>query len=356
MKVSVPVGTANALAAVFSLYHLLLAATSLADVDAVGPVIACMVLYAAATAAALLARGRTLPVWAACFGLASSLVIPLVNAAVIPIERLGPGYATWYVAAIGTLMVILAVRQRFVFAWAGIAFLIVHTIVWDGPGAIGSLGVVGSVSWVAIATAFSYAMNRATRITRDFVRAEQETADWQAAQDAHVYERQFRLQQTTRMALPMLERIIGACGDLDTEDRTECLHLEQAIRDEIRGRSLLSDDVRREVMSLRRAGATVQLHDDGGLDDVDAVDIDRIHTRLAEALRDAEGSDSVIVRTVAEGSDSAVTVVGLRLDGAASESAALGAPAIGDLDDEDDDDDSVAVWLEIPRHAGVAAD
>ncbi|WFR66560.1 hypothetical protein P9139_17570 [Curtobacterium flaccumfaciens] len=203
------------------------------------------------------------------------------------------------------------------------------------------------MSWVAIATGFAAAMNRATRVTRDFVRAEQETADWQAAQDAHVFERQFRLRQTTRMALPMLQRIIDTGGDLDEAERAECLHLEQAIRDEIRGRSLLSDDVRDEVMRLRRRGATVQLHDDGGLDDLDMDDLRRVHARVADALRQAREADNVIVRTVSEGADTAVTVVGLRLDLAASESAALGAG----LDDEDGDaDDSVVVWLEIPRH------
>ncbi len=165
-----------------------------------------------------------------------------------------------------------------------------------------------------------------------------------------MFERQFRLSQTTRMALPMLQRVIESGGDLSADERAECLHLEQAIRDEIRGRSLLSDDVREEVMRLRRRGATVQLHDDGGLDELDMDDLRRVHASIADALRRAREADNVIVRTVPEGSESAVTVVGLRLDSAASESAALGAG----LDDEDDDeDDSVVVWLEIPRHETV---
>jgi hypothetical protein len=337
---------ARGLAALFSVYHLVLAFTTLPRVTDVGPVVACMALYAAATATALLVRGAVLPVWVTCFCLATAVVMPVVAAPVVELGD-GPGYATWWIAAVGTLMVILVVRQRMPFAWVGVLFLTVHTVAWAGLDALGSLGVLGSVVWVAVGTAFASAMNRATRVTRDFVRAEQETADWQAAQDAHVYERQFRLSQTTRMALPMLQRIIDSCGDLDDADRAECLHLEQAIRDEIRGRSLLSDDVRDEVMRLRRRGATVQLHDDGGLDDLDAPDIRRIHARVAEALRQARDADNVIVRTVGEGSDSAVTIVGLRLDGAASESAALGA---GMDDDDGDEDESVALWLEIPRH------
>ncbi|WIE63840.1 hypothetical protein DEI99_011325 [Curtobacterium sp. MCLR17_036] len=350
MRVSLPASVALGLASLFSVYHLVLALSSLSRVTEVGPVITCMVLYAAATGTALFVPGKVLPVWSACFALATALVMPVVSAPVVGELTPGAGYVTWWIAAVGTLMVVLVVRGRGPFAWVGVLFLAVHTVAWAGLDALGSLGVLGSVAWVAIATVFAAAMSRATRNTRELVRAEQETADWQAAQDAHVFERQFRLRQTTRMALPMLQRIIDSCGDLDEADRAECLNLEQAIRDEIRGRSLLSDDVRDEVMQLRRRGATVQLHDDGGLDDLDAEDVRRIHARIAEALRQARDADNVIVRTVGEGAEAAVTVVGLRLDGAASESAALGA---GMDDDEDGEDDSVALWLEIPRHETV---
>jgi hypothetical protein len=247
-------------------------------------------------------------------------------------------------------MVVLAVRQRGRFAWIGVAFCTVHSVGWAGLDALGELGALGNVIWLSVATGFAIAMGHATRITRDFVRAEQETADWQAAQDAHVSERQVRLGQTTRMALPMLQRIIDTCGGLDDAERAESLHLEQAIRDEIRGRSLLSDDVRAEVMRLRRRGAVVQLHDDGGLDDLETVEQERVHAELADALRRAyeADADNVIVRTVPDNAEAAVTVVGLRLDAAESESAALGT---ADHDDDDDEDASVALWLEIDRYA-----
>jgi len=351
VRVSVRAWIAVGLAALFSVYHLVLAATTLPRTHAAGAVVATMVLYAAATAVALFVRGAVLPVWAACFALATAVMIPLVSASVVGIPN-PPGHTTWWVAGVGTLMVILVVRQRGAFAWAGTAFLTVHGLVVAGFGSLGELGVLGSVVWVTVATGFAVAMARATRITREFIRAEQETADWQAAQDAHVHERQFRLGQTTRMALPMLQRVIDTCGVLDAEEREESLHLEQAIRDEIRGRSLLSDDVRAEVMALRRRGATVQLHDDGGLDELDAVELERVHAELADALRRAADADNVIVRTVPEGADMAVSVVGLRLDPAASESAALGA-GLDDDDEDGDAGDSVALWLEIPRHAGV---
>ncbi|MFJ3028914.1 hypothetical protein ACIPEQ_08730 [Curtobacterium sp. NPDC087080] len=348
MRVSLPAGIAIGLAALFSLFHLVLGVASFGVVREVGPVLTCMALYAAASAVAIFLPGRTLPIWAACFCLATALVMPVIAAPVVDLADKNDS-TTWWIAAIGTLMVVLVVRGRRAFAWVGVAFVTLFGVAWAGPGAFGELGLVGNLTWVAVATGFAVAMARATRTTQEFLRAEQETADWQAAQDAHVFERQFRLSQTTRMALPMLQRVIEQDGDLTDAERAECLHLEQAIRDEIRGRALLSDDVRDEVMRLRRRGATVQLHDDGGLDDLEMDDLRRVHAEIADALRRARDADNVIVRTVGEGSDAAVTIVGLRLDTAASESAALGAGT----DDDDDEDDSVVLWTEIPRRAAV---
>ncbi|MCU1603035.1 MAG: putative integral rane protein, partial [Frankiales bacterium] len=97
--------------------------------------------------------------------------------------------------------------------------------------------------------------------------AEQEAAEWQAGQEAHLYERQFRLMQTSRVALPMLQKIALTGGNLTEEDRQECFHLEGALRDEIRGRRLLNDAVRAQIMILRRRGTAVSLLDDGGVDE-----------------------------------------------------------------------------------------
>ena len=67
-------------------------------------------------------------------------------------------------------------------------------------------------------------------------------------------------------------------------------------------------------MLARRRGTTVTLLDEGGIDDLDERELDRVLSRLALALRDTT-ADKVIARTVPEGSEVAVTVVGLRSDG-----------------------------------------
>src|SRR5690606_19057619 len=191
------------------------------------------------------------------------------------------------------------------------AFLVGQTILWSGPLALIDFGVIGSVAWVAIAHIITNALAKAGRDSERFALAEREATDWHAAQEAHLNERQFRLGQTSVMALPMLRAIQQSRGELSPAQRAECLHLEGAIRDEIRGRKLLNNAVREQVMLARRRGTIVTLLDEGGIDDLSDAELDRVLGRLALALRDT-AADRVIARTVPEGSDVAVTVVGLR--------------------------------------------
>lgn len=343
MKIIVPRALVVALAALFSAYHLLLAAYSLQFdyVDDVVPVLMGMLLYAVGTVVVLWpGREHRMPVWMASFALGVAVALPpLITTLLVADRPGGNGYATWYVAAVGTLMTIIAVRLRPGYAWAGIIFLVVQTLFWAGPGALATIGVIGSASWVAVAHILTNTLAKAARDSERFARAEREAAEWQAAQEAHLIERQVRLAQTSAMAMSMLRTIRASDGDLTPEQRAECVHLEAAIRDEIRGRRLLDDEVREQVMRARRRGVVVTLLDEGGIDDLSERDRQRVLGRLALALRTTT-ADRVIARTVPEGSDVAVTVVGLRT--ADDEAAAL---LGGERDDE------VELWLEIPRRS-----
>lgn len=340
MNIGVPRSLIVGMAALFSAYHVVLGIFSLGTPRSPGPVIIAMVLYVIATVISLLPWGSVrMPIWMASFNVAVVVAIPLLVTQELDAQREGGnGYATWYVAALGTIMTITSTRRRHVFAWIGIAFLVVQTVAWAGFGALGGIGVIGSVSWVAVSHILSSGMAKATKDAQRFALAEREATDWQAAQEAHVFERQFRLGQTSSSALPILRRIEESGGELSELERLECLHLEGAIRDEIRGRKLLSDAVREEVMSARKRGALVTLLDEGGIDDLSERELERVHEKLADAIRSTH-ADKVIVRTASEGSETAVTVVGLR--------SATGTPddALG----ASDDDDEVDLWLEIPR-------
>ncbi len=344
MNIGVPRYLIVGMAGLFSAYHLVLATFTIDQPRHTGPIFVAMAVYAVATVISLLPWGPVrMPIWMAALNFAVVVVITLLVANELDFARPGgTGYASWYVAASGTLLTITSTRRRHTFAWLGIAFLVIHTITIVGPvGPAGllSLGIVGSASWVAVSHILSSALAKATRDAQRFSIAEREATDWQAAQEAHVYERQFRLGQTSAMALAMLRQIQDANGDLSDAQREECLHLEGAIRDEIRGRKLLNDAVRDEVMVARRRGATVTLLDEGGIDDLSDHELERVLNRLALAIHETN-ADKVIARTVPEGSDVAVTVVGLR-SLADRESVALGQDSL--------EDDEVDLWLEIPR-------
>jgi membrane protein CcdC involved in cytochrome C biogenesis len=336
--ITVPRWLMLVLAVMFSAYHIVLGISSLDIPVDPWPAIVALVLYAVATVLSLWPVERMrMPDWLAAFDLGVSIAIPLLVT-----SRLDPsvdnGYATWYVAAVGTLMTIAAARRQLVIAWLGVAALAVQTVVWAGFPALGGLGVVGSIVWVAIAHMLTAALASSARDAQRYAQAEREAAAWQAAQDAHVFEGRMRLAHTNRLAAPMLRRIADRGGVLTEEQRRECRMLEAAIRDEIRGRMLLTDVVRLEVQRARERGVTVTLLDEGGIDDLEEPVRERVLSALADAIA-GSAADRIIARTAAEGSEIAVTVVGLLVPDHAT-------PVAGDSEDAE-----VELWLEIPRTA-----
>lgn len=338
MNRSLPISVVVGVGALFSGYHVVLGIfavlTGLPE-DPL-PSVAAMALYLVATAVSLAPWSQaTMPVWMAAFNLATVVCLSLlVTSAVDPTTLGADQYATWHVAAVGTLMTITSARGRHSWAWSGIAYLAAHTALWGGVGAVALTGVIGSIAWVAMSHSLAIQMGRAAREAQRYSRAARQAADWRAARDALVTERQGRLYATIAMTETMLNRIVTAGGQLGPGERQECLYLEGAIRDEVRGRSLLNSRVRDEVMAKRRTGVTVSLFDEGGLDDMTETELARVLDDLADAIAQADG-DRIVVRTVDANSNTAVTVVGVRSRD----------PLVKDSEDE------VALWREIPRHA-----
>jgi hypothetical protein len=341
--ITVPRGLVLGLAALFSGYHIVLGCYSLGTPASPIPSIAAMILYGLATIFSLWPSSpMRMPVWLSFFNLAASVALPLLVASQLD-GSAANGYATWYVAAVGTLMTITATRKQQAVAWLGVGFLALHTVVWAGPGALPSSGAIGSLVWVAAAVLLARALAKAARDARQYALAEREATEWQAAQEAHLYERQVRLAHTKRLAAPMLRRIVDRGGELTELQREECRYLEAAIRDEIRGRKLLNDQVRHEVMAARRRGAIVTLLDEGGIDDLEGSELEIVLNKLAAAIG-RTAADKIIARTAADGSATAITVVGLS-------SADTSVSALG----QDSSDDEVDLWLEIPRAPAAGA-
>jgi hypothetical protein len=333
--ITVPRSVIVSLAALFSGYHIVLGLYSLNVPRSPWPALIAMVLFAVVTALSLRpSRSGRMPAVVAAFDLAvSGVVLLLVLSQLDP--RQENGYATWVIAAVATLMTIVVVRQRPWFAWVGIGVLVFAVLVWsEQPLDLTTLGVVGGAVWVGVAHAVTISLARASRDAVRYSVAEQRTAEWQAQEEAEFFERRIRLAHMNRLAGPMLRRIVASGGRLDPSERLECLHLEAAMRDEIRGRRLLDDEVRREVMAARRRGVEVTLLDDGGIDDLDGTELSRITAVIAREIG-ATTADRVVVRTAPHDETVAVTIVGLRNpypDAVA-----------------DDGEDDLELWLEVPR-------
>ena len=339
MTIAVPRTLLMVLAAVFSAYHAVLGLISLGVPRDPGPVVIAITLYLIATIVSLAPVGtdRMPRVMAFANVLVSLTVCVLVSSQLDPLRIAENGHTTWYVAAVGTLLTITAIRRRYTWAWIGVGVLVAQTSLWAGPFALVEIGVLGSATWVGIAQLMERGTARVVEDARRFSSAGREAAEWRALQEAHIHERQYRIGQTSAMAVGMLRTIAESGGDLDADQRRECVLLEAALRDEIRGRWLLDDRVRERVRCARAAGMTVNLLDEGGLDDLPAPERQRVLAHVAEAVTASAGADRLVVRSVLEG-DVAVTAVALRGE--------AGADPTGD-----GADDEIVLWLEIPRQA-----
>jgi len=273
---------------------------------------------------------RSLPLVAQILALACAAIVPSAIAlAVGPASRTEP-FATWYLGGIGALMTIVMVRRRPWTAWSGILLLTIASMAWMGPLQALSLGLVGSIVWVACAQLLVLSMDRAARDTSRLTRLQRAASAWQTSQVVRQRERRVQVQRALAVAGPVLTRTVAHGGHLTDADRLEARLAEGRLRDEMRGPRLLDDDVRAELERARRRGANVTVLDEGGLDGVDDETLSVIRAQLAETLRSAS-SDRLYIRTSPD-ERIAVTVVG--------RSMSVGGPS---------DEDSVDLWREIPH-------
>ncbi|MDO9063268.1 MAG: hypothetical protein Q7U41_01750 [Microbacterium sp.] len=319
------------LGSLFAAYFVVIAVTTFAQTDRPWAFVTAAAIYVA-VALVLLVPALRGPV-----GAPTAIVTALATVAIalLCISALDPralsGYSTWFIGANGVLLTILLARGQRLIAWIGVALQAAITAFWYASPAVITSGIVGTIIWVTVADLLTSGVRRVARNVREMGDAELAAARLQAAQDAQRRERRSRLDQTARVATPLLREIIANDGVLSEHVRRRILVVEAGIRDEIRGGSLLNDAVRREVTSARWRGASVSLLDEGGLDDIK--DRTEILDTLAAAIAAFDG-DRLIVRT-GPGTDAAVTVVGL----------AGSSPGLVD----DDEDADMRLWLRIPR-------
>jgi len=294
--------------------------------------VAAIAFYLAAILTAVLGAPREvrMPVGSAVLALASSAIVPaLVSLALEPSLR-GAPFATWYIGATGLLAVVCIVRRRPLVGWAMLVTLIVAACAFMGIGSAFTLGLVGSITWVVVAQLLVLFWDRAVRDTERLADIQRAVSAWHATQLVRQRERRVRAQRALAVAGPVLSRTIAVRGQLSEDERLQARLAEGTLRDELRGGELMSDAVREAITEARRAGATVTVFDEGGLEGIDEQRIDEIRAELAGVLARAR-SNRLIIRAGRDETN-AVTVVGRTAGGAT-------------------DDDAVELWHEIRRVA-----
>jgi signal transduction histidine kinase len=241
----------------------------------------------------------------------------------------------WYTCGVLAGAVIVWMTGNWAPPIVAVSFQVVQITLWAGPTGAIRLGLAAEIVLVIAGIMMQRAVRRISAAA-DVAAADQRRLTTQQAElDAFHLERRQRLQNAHTNAAPMLHNIIDHDGRLDSASRAECRVLEQALRDEIRGRSLLNTAIRTVVSSHRRRGAHVQVLDDGGLDGIPA---DTREALLNDAASRLERLDSarIVIRTGQPDSDTAITLVASTPDETA---AALGL----------DGDEKVDLWASIPR-------
>ena len=283
-----------AVAILFGLYHALLGFLFLGEYQNPAFAIIGLIAYLTALLLATLDKsGLKMRPASAIYVLLVSVSLPQLIFAALGEVRQG-SYATWHVAAIGTLLAIVAIRKFELVAWIGMAITTLEVVLWGGPDVIFNSGLVGAILLVATAQAASWALGSSSKSAEEFRRRALAIDTATAASSAARTERTERLNQTLKEVLPLLEKISDSKGNLTKAERLKAQLTEAELRDQIRGRNLLSIDVVSETRNARMRGIEVQLLDDGGLDDLSQEDRTPYLWEVASRLKGVKAGKVVI--------------------------------------------------------------
>ena len=272
------------LGVLFGVFHSGLGFASLGDFDNYGYPLTAIIIYLIATIASMVFyRGPNLPLPQAIFNLAVAALVPLLVNANLDADT-ADAYSTWYVIGIATLMATTAVRQQKLIAWLGTAILALQVVLWAGLLTGIQTGLVGALMLVFAAHTISMGLKNAYRRTMEFTEAALASQTQAVANEAAGKERSRRLDQALQGALPILQVIQKQNGKLSAEQKNEARLLEASLRDEIRGRGLMTESIRNAAKSARSRGVEVIILDEGGLDQVTPFNRDEILDTVAETI------------------------------------------------------------------------
>lgn len=280
----------------FSLFHAILGISTLGSYPNKALAIFAISIYLVSVLATIvLYRGVKLPIAQALFNLVVASLVPLlINDQLNPAEA--DSYTTWYVIGIATLMAGTAVRQQRFIAWLGTGVMVVQVITWAGFVAGWQTGLAGATMLVFAGHTISAGIEKASRDTIAYTQQALEIEKEQVANAAASLERRTLLESALRGARPMLDLIQSQNGKLSESQKLEAKLLEASLRDEIRGRGLMTDSIRDAARSARLRGIEVIILDEGGLDQVEESNRSEILSQIAKSI-DQVDSGRVTLRS-----------------------------------------------------------
>lgn len=285
-------------AGTFGLFHAILGFLNLPSYEFQAPIWLALIMYLVALFTTVFYwRELKVPSWIASMNLVVAAMLPILAYAALGSFPATPA-TSWFAAAIGTLLAITAVRGHKVVAWIGVGFLILEVLAWGGQQVLFNSGLIGAVVIVLGAQAASSALATAAQLVEEFRERALSTAAATAAKSAARAERETRIKQTLAGVLPQLEEIVSKQGEITEAQKQLAVLTEAALRDGIRGRNLYYEPLNQEVRLARTRGVEVQLLDDGGLDDLEEIELTTLLDRVTSELKHIQAG-RVVIRSVA---------------------------------------------------------
>jgi hypothetical protein len=285
-------------AGTFGLFHAILGFLNLPSYEFQAPIWLALIMYIVALFTTVFYwKELKVPSWIASMNLVVAAMLPILAYAALGSFPATPA-TSWFAAAIGTLLAITAVRGHKVVAWIGVGFLILEVLAWGGQQVLFNSGLIGAVVIVLGAQAASSALATAAQLVEEFRERALSTAAATAAKSAARAERETRIKQTLAGVLPQLEDIVSKQGEITEAQKQLAVLTEAALRDGIRGRNLYYEPLNQEVRLARTRGVEVQLLDDGGLDDLEEIELTALLDRVTSELKQIQAG-RVVIRSVA---------------------------------------------------------
>ena len=250
------------------------------------------------------------------FALAHTVTLICLTTAITAISSWGivdvtqPGYATWHMGAITFVLLVLSLRGRPGWAWAGFSMFAAITMIWtlttDQSPLDGLNFVARQAATLFIGTLFARFLGRASRTMSSILEKQLARTAEQAGRLAEAEERARQIERLERDARPALERILSG-ETLSDRELADFALLEAALRDGIRAAGFSSERLAAETRAARERGIHVVLLDDRGAEIADA-DRERVENALISELR-ASARGAITARLSPYGREDVATIV-----------------------------------------------